>query len=115
MGLGGPPLPKHSSNPKDIPPPPPPHNSQSKDNPPPPPHNSTPSLPPANYEVFIIPQDAGGGIVYLPNLKTHRNSFIVGVVSTLVVQGLLKLLAPVFRYYARGLGGLIIGILLVFL
>ncbi|KAK2738182.1 hypothetical protein FQN57_007157 [Myotisia sp. PD_48] len=70
--------------------------------PPPPPHGENPrtqpggtgesggyrratDLPEGNYDIFVIPpHSAGSGFLYLPSLQCHRNSFLAGMVSTLL-------------------------------
>ncbi|KAJ5084522.1 hypothetical protein NUU61_009101 [Penicillium alfredii] len=75
--------------------------------PPPPPHGENPhttegeyrkssDLPEGNYDIFIVPpHSSGSGFVYLPSLQCHRNSFLAGVGSTLLVVLLWVLLAPI--------------------
>ncbi|KAF1985315.1 hypothetical protein K402DRAFT_115067 [Aulographum hederae CBS 113979] len=70
--------------------------------PPPPPHGSNPKtssgLPPGNYDIFIIPpHSAGGGFLYLPSLRPHRNSFLAGVASTLLAVGIWTIISPVLK------------------
>ena len=76
------------------PPPPPPHNDGSKSS----------GLPPGNYDIFIIPpHSAGGGFLYLPSLQPHRNSFLAGVVSTLVVVVVWQIIFPAFQNWMTGM------------
>ncbi|CAK1356039.1 hypothetical protein CB0940_00303 [Cercospora beticola] len=73
--------------------------------PPPPPHGSNPrppggGLPDGNYDIFIIPpHSAGSGFLYLPSMQPHRNSFLAGVASTLLVVGLYSLVTPVIKQW----------------
>lgn len=87
----------------DAPPPPPP--------PPPPPHGANPNttegtpkyrkstdLPDGQYDIFVIPpHSAGSGFVYLPSLQCHRNSFIAGSLSTLLVVAIWTTLQPMVK------------------
>lgn len=87
--------------------------------PPPPPHGDNPhttdgeyrkssDLPPGNYDIFIVPpHSSGSGFLYLPSLQCHRNSFIAGVASTLVVVLVWTIISPVVKtwYVATVSGG----------
>ncbi|KAJ5408565.1 hypothetical protein N7509_002448 [Penicillium cosmopolitanum] len=91
--------------------------------PPPPPHGENPhttdgeyrkssDLPPGNYDIFIVPpHSSGGGFLYLPSLQCHRNSFLAGAASTLLVVILWSLVAPTVRTWymasvSNGPGGM---------
>lgn len=77
--------------------------------PPPPPHGDKPNttdgeyrkstdLPPGNYDIFIVPpHSSGSGFVYLPSLQCHRNSFLAGAASTLLVVLVWSIVSPVLR------------------
>lgn len=77
--------------------------------PPPPPHGEKPhtthgeyrnasDLPEGNYDIFIVPPHASGaGFLYLPSLQCHRNSFLAGSASTLLVVLVWVNLSPVFK------------------
>ncbi|KAJ5085744.1 hypothetical protein N7532_010515 [Penicillium argentinense] len=90
--------------------------------PPPPPHGENPhttegeyrkssDLPPGNYDIFIVPpHSSGGGFLYLPSLQCHRNSFLAGVASTLLVVFVWALIAPMVKTWymasvSNGAGG----------
>ncbi|KAL9087551.1 MAG: hypothetical protein Q9159_003567 [Coniocarpon cinnabarinum] len=81
--------------------------------PPPPPHGSgsqqgqqqqqgrNSNLPPGNYDIFVIPpHSSGSGFLYLPSLQPHRNSFLAGVLCTLVAVGFWTIVAPAVRQWA---------------
>ncbi|KAJ5973725.1 hypothetical protein N7481_010935 [Penicillium waksmanii] len=91
--------------------------------PPPPPHGENPhttdgeyrkssDLPPGNYDIFIVPpHSSGGGFLYLPSLQCHRNSFLAGAASTLLVVILWSLVAPTVKTWyiasvSNGPGGM---------
>ncbi|CAI7652411.1 unnamed protein product [Penicillium pancosmium] len=91
--------------------------------PPPPPHGENPhttdgeyrkssDLPPGNYDIFIVPpHSSGGGFLYLPSLQCHRNSFLAGAASTLLVVILWSLIAPTVKTWymasvSNGPGGM---------
>ncbi|KAL1998824.1 hypothetical protein VTN02DRAFT_5516 [Thermoascus thermophilus] len=90
--------------------------------PPPPPHGDKPQttggeyyrkasdLPPGNYDIFIIPpHSSGSGFIYLPSLQCHRNSFIAGSLSTLVMVMIWSTIQPVFSTAPASAGpGLIV-------
>lgn len=94
--------------------------------PPPPPHGSNPGttngsknrkatdLPEGQYDIFVIPPHASGsGFLYLPSLQCHRNSFLAGVVSTLLVGGAWVVISPILKDWvstiaASGYGGFIL-------
>ncbi|EPS36010.1 hypothetical protein H072_10404 [Dactylellina haptotyla CBS 200.50] len=84
-----PPMPPPHGDDDDEPPPPPPrHDSNAKTTsgtpPKPPPHQSrNPNLP-DTLDVFVIP--SGGGVLYLPSLSPHRNSFVAGSVTTVSLE-----------------------------
>lgn len=77
--------------------------------PPPPPHGENPhttdgeyrkssDLPPGNYDIFIVPpHSSGGGFLYLPSLQCHRNSFLAGAASTLLVVLVWSIVSPVAK------------------
>ncbi|KAJ5157333.1 uncharacterized protein N7482_008433 [Penicillium canariense] len=77
--------------------------------PPPPPHGENPhttdgeyrkssDLPPGNYDIFIVPpHSSGSGFLYLPSLQCHRNSFIAGAASMLLVVLIWSAIAPVVK------------------
>ncbi|KAF2857662.1 hypothetical protein K470DRAFT_260605 [Piedraia hortae CBS 480.64] len=74
--------------------------------PPPPPHGHSPrppgsgGLPDGNYDIFIIPpHSAGSGFLYLPSMQPHRNSFLLGVATTLLAVGLWTLVMPVLKQW----------------
>ncbi|KAF2772928.1 hypothetical protein EJ03DRAFT_323986 [Teratosphaeria nubilosa] len=75
--------------------------------PPPPPHGQNPrppgtgsGLPDGNYDIFIIPpHSAGSGFLYLPSMQPHRNSFLLGVASTLLTIGVWTLVVPVLKQW----------------
>lgn len=91
--------------------------------PPPPPHGDNPhttdgeyrkssDLPPGNYDIFIVPpHSSGGGFLYLPSLQCHRNSFLAGAASTLLVVLLWAAVAPTVKTWymasvSNGPGGM---------
>lgn len=77
--------------------------------PPPPPHGENPhttdgeyrkssDLPPGNYDIFIVPpHSSGSGFLYLPSLQCHRNSFLAGAASTLLVVLVWSIVSPVVK------------------
>ncbi|KAF2716793.1 hypothetical protein K431DRAFT_234626, partial [Polychaeton citri CBS 116435] len=77
--------------------------------PPPPPHGKNPrsaggGLPDGNYDIFIIPpHSSGSGFVYLPSMQPHRNSFLLGVASTLLLLGIWRLVEPPLKQAWKGL------------
>jgi hypothetical protein len=78
------------------PPPPPPHTEgtfNNNDN-----YRKASDLPNGKYDIFVIPpHSAGGGFLYLPSLQCHRNSFIAGVVCTLIVVLTWIIVLPVLK------------------
>ena len=71
------------------PPPPPPHGTQSQ---------QKNGLPDGNYDIFIIPpHSSGGGFLYLPSLRTHRNSFLAGVICTLFAVLVWTIVIPAVK------------------
>ena len=81
------------------PPPPPPHGSQNQQQQQ---HQRSSNLPPGNYDIFVIPpHSSGSGFLYLPSLQVQRNSFLAGVVSTLLVLGIWTLVEPVLKQWAQ--------------
>lgn len=98
--------------------------------PPPPPHGDNPhttegeyrkssDLPPGNYDIFIVPpHSSGGGFLYLPSLQCHRNSFLAGAASTLLLVLLWSAVAPTVKTWymaslsngAGGMGMMVIGL-----
>ncbi|MCJ1274379.1 hypothetical protein MMC21_002175 [Puttea exsequens] len=80
--------------------------------PPPPPHGTSNGnrngLPEGNYDIFIIPpHSSGGGFLYLPSLQPHRNSFLAGVASALLVMMIWVIVLPVLKewFHAIAAGG----------
>lgn len=73
--------------------------------PPPPPHGTAPGsgrarngLPDGPYDIIVIPpHSAGAGIIYLPSLRTHTNSFMAGSVCTFVSIMLWRVCYPVIK------------------
>ncbi|KAF1816648.1 hypothetical protein P152DRAFT_131136 [Eremomyces bilateralis CBS 781.70] len=76
--------------------------------PPPPPHGSNPKttrggfdksafdkagLDPEHSQFLIV--EKGGGVIYLPSLYVHRNSFLAGAFSMLLVIVICSIVAPV--------------------
>ncbi|MCJ1236497.1 hypothetical protein MMC14_004478 [Varicellaria rhodocarpa] len=75
----------------DPPPPPPPHGATGG-------HKASSGLPPGKYDIFVIPpHSAGSGFIYLPSLQPHRNSFLAGVVCTLIAVAIWAIVFPVLR------------------
>jgi hypothetical protein len=79
--------------------------------PPPPPHGDNPKssysggLPNGNYDIFIIPpHSAGSGFLYLPSLRPQTNSFIAGVVCTVAVLYIWKLVEPILKSWVNAIG-----------
>lgn len=65
--------------------------------PPPPPHGENPksTLPPGNWEIYVIPQHKKGvGVLYLPSLETNVNSFVAGFASALLVVIVWQITMP---------------------
>ena len=76
-------------NPPPPPPPPPPHGHSA---------GNRNGLPDGNYDIFIIPpHSSGGGFIYLPSLQPHPNSFLAGVVCTLLAVTFWIVVLPVFK------------------
>ncbi|KAF7133649.1 hypothetical protein CNMCM5793_004941 [Aspergillus hiratsukae] len=95
--------------------------------PPPPPHGENPNtthgfkresgLPEGNYDIFIIPpHSSGSGFLYLPSLQTHRNSFLAGAASALVLVYIWQTLSPIVKAWylatAANGGGMGVAVLL---
>lgn len=98
--------------------------------PPPPPHGENPhttegeyrkssDLPPGNYDIFIVPpHSSGGGFLYLPSLQCHRNSFLAGAASSLLVVLLWSAIAPTVKTWymasmsngASGMGMMVVAL-----
>ena len=84
----------------DQPPPPPPHGSEAGGGGPGANSGSgnRNGLPPGNYDIFIIPpHSSGSGFLYLPSLQPHRNSFLAGVLCTLLAVVIYTIVLPVAR------------------
>ncbi len=96
-----------------APPPPPP--------PPPPPHGAHQGnkngLPDGHYDIFIIPpHSSGGGFLYLPSLQPHRNSFLAGFGSAIVLVTIYSIVVPVLKEWTSSIvagGGFSVIVLLL--
>lgn len=91
-------------------PPPPPHGDNPKSS-----YGSASDLPAGNYDIFVIPpHSAGSGFIYLPSLQPQINSFVAGVVCTLGLLYLWKLVEPIIRSWfnainqSGGAGGILV-------
>lgn len=89
--------------------------------PPPPPHGASQShrngLPDGHYDIFIIPpHSSGGGFLYLPSLQPHRNSFLAGFGSAIVLVTVYAIVVPVMKEWMSSIvagGGFSVVILLL--
>ena len=76
--------------------------------PPPPPHGNPGSnrngLPDGHYDIFVIPpHSSGGGFLYLPSLQPHRNSFLAGVVCSLLAILFWVAVIPVLKEWTQAI------------
>lgn len=80
------------------PPPPPPHGENPNTTEGTPRYRKSTDLPDGPYDIFVIPpHSAGSGFLYLPSLQCHRNSFIAGSLSTLLVVALWTSVQPLVK------------------
>ncbi|OKL60500.1 hypothetical protein UA08_04146 [Talaromyces atroroseus] len=80
------------------PPPPPPHGANPNTTEGTPKYRKSTDLPDGPYDIFIIPpHSAGSGFLYLPSLQCHRNSFIAGSLSTLLIVAVWTLIQPTVK------------------
>ncbi|KAL9111941.1 MAG: hypothetical protein Q9227_003791 [Pyrenula ochraceoflavens] len=91
------------------PPPPPPHGANNQ--------NNRSGLPDGHYDIFVIPpHSSGSGFLYLPSLQPHRNSFLAGVASTMLVFLIWVTVIPVVKeWFASILAGGGPGVLMLLL
>lgn len=81
--------------------------------PPPPPHGAKHAqMPDGPYDIFILPPNTTGNMIYLPSLQCHRNSFLAGVAFALAAVGFWSILFPAITGWFRSLASSGGGILL---
>jgi hypothetical protein len=80
------------------PPPPPPHGANPNTTEGTPKYRKSTDLPDGPYDIFVVPpHSAGSGFIYLPSLQCHRNSFIAGSLSTLLVVAIWAIVQPTVK------------------
>lgn len=80
--------------------------------PPPPPHGEKHSrMPDGNYDIFI--HAPGSGMIYLPSLQCHRNSFLAGVAFAYMTVAFWSVLYPALKRWSSSIASGGSGIILL--